>query len=200
MSKPSYKRPAPAGRSSNTLPGARVVAKAQAKARARLVKMVKPRIPEGWTGGVRILGIDPGEHTGLAYFENGQLMSMRECKPEQLPVVLRDVATMVALVIFEDSRIAQHVWTSAGSMAQRLKMARNVGEIDGLCRIIEGTCRMYGIPCMGLPPSEKAGPSGHGTKLDAEAFAYFTGWQGGRTNQHERDAALIAWRYRSAKP
>lgn len=186
-------------KSTNTQPRAIVAAKAKAKALAMQPKFVKPRIPEGWTGGVQILGIDPGEHTGLAYFENGRLIEMRECAPEYLAATLANVASMVALVVFEDSRKAQHVWTGAGSMAQRLKMARNVGEIDAWCRLIEATCALHGIPCIGLPPSEKAGHASGG-KLSEETFRNFTGWAGARTNQHKRDAALIAWKFRSAKP
>lgn len=184
--------------SANTAPGARVAAKVKAKARAALPKVVKPRIPDGWTGGVRILGIDPGEHTGLAHFEDGRLIGMSECKPEHLPLTLRNLAPAVALVVFEDSRKAGQVWTGSGTMAQRLKMARNVGEIDAWCRLIEATCAMYSIPCMGVPPSDKAGNS-TGAKLHAKAFEYFTGWKE-PSNQHKRDAALIAWKYRSAKP
>lgn len=186
------------GRSSNTTPQERIAVKVQAKAKKAQVKVVKPVLPEGWVSSVRILGIDPGLHTGLAHFSDGELISLGECSPWELPLLLRDEAPMVALVIFEDSRMESKVFSASGSQQQREKIARNVGEIDGLCRIIEGTCRMYGIPCMGVPPSGKSGNT-HGKKLDEQAFTYFTGWNR-RSNQHSRDAALIAWEYRGLKP
>lgn len=168
------------------------------KAKAIRALSAKPRIPDGWAGGVRILGIDPGKHTGLAYFEDGQLISMRECKPHLLRDVLRNLAPMVALVVFEDSRAAKTVWTSEGTLAKRLKMARNVGEIDGLCNTIQETCADFAIPCAGLPPSSKAG-SATGKKITAEQFQKFTGHTE-PSNEHKRDAALIAWNYRRLKP
>ena len=36
-----------------------------------------------------------------------------------------------------------------------------------------------------------------GSKLDAEAFGLVTGWEG-KSNQHERDGAMVAWQYRMA--
>lgn len=160
---------------------------------------IKPRLPDGHLDNVvRIVGIDPGEHTGMAFFDDGALVRLSECKPEQLPVVLRNLAPMVALVVFEDSRLAKTVWTGEGSRAKRDKMARNVGEIDAWCRLIQATCELYGIPCMGLPPSAKAG-NARGAKLNAAQFKAFTGWAE-PSNQHNRDAALIAWPYRKARP
>ena len=39
------------------------------------------------------------------------------------------------------------------------------------------------------------GPKHKGAKLDAEQFAKVTGWTGS-SNQHERDADMVAWQYR----
>lgn len=191
------------GRASSSLPPVRR-APAAPKPSAKVLQAlkrpaVKPRLPDGRLDNVvRIVGIDPGEHTGMACFDDGALVRLSECKPEQLPIVLRNLAPTVALVVFEDSRLAKAVWTAEGSREKRDKMARNVGEIDAWCRLIQATCDMYGIPCMGLPPSSKAG-NNRGAKLNAAQFKAFTGWVE-PSNQHNRDAALIAWPYRKARP
>ena len=44
------------------------------------------------------------------------------------------------------------------------------------------------MPRIGVSPLRK------GSKLTAARFAKVTGWQG-RSNQHERDAAMCAFRY-----
>lgn len=170
-----------------------------AKVAAQTRQQVKLRAYEDSTS-VRIVGIDPGEHMGLAFFCDGALTGMSESSPVELIDVLDGfLQSRVALVVFEDSRKQSSVWTAQGSMAQRQKMARNVGEIDAWCRLIEGRCDRLGIPCLGLAPSEKAG-SATGKKLSEEAFRHFTGWKGERTNQHKRDAALVAWAFRGCRP
>ena len=75
---------------------------------------------------------------------------------------------------------------------------RNVGEIDAWCVLIETLCASLGIACFGLAPSAKAG-SAHGAKIDAATFSRLTGWAG-RSNQHQRDAAMIAWSFRRVRP
>ncbi len=71
-------------------------------------------------------------------------------------------------------------------------MARNVGEIDAWCKLIVAICEELGIPAHGISPK------GKGAKLNAETFAKATGWKG-KSNQHERDAAMVAFAYRGAK-
>ena len=70
-------------------------------------------------------------------------------------------------------------------------MARNVGEVDGYCRIIVDYCELLGIMAHGVSPK------GKGAKMDADSFRELTGWTG-RTNSHERDACMVAWPYRRA--
>ncbi len=169
-----------------------------AKAAGPWVSTSTPRIPDGWESGtVRILGIDPGQHVGLAYFEDGELLNLRECRPEEIPDLLKECASSVALVVFEDSRLTNKIWTAKGNEAQRDKMVRNVGEIDAWCKLIVGRCAMHGIPCLGRAPCAKAGNKGR--KLDSDEFAAQTGWTK-RSNEHQRDAAMIAWDLRGMRP
>jgi hypothetical protein len=137
-----------------------------------------------------ILGIDPGASTGLATFKDGQLVALETIAPHQIEQLLRERAPV--RVIFEDSRLLSHTWTQVKSRPAALKMARNVGEIDAWCRLITSLCEQLSVPAHGISPA------GKGAKLDAKAFERLTGWQG-RSNQHERDAGAVAWRYRGAR-
>ncbi|MDR6453912.1 hypothetical protein [Variovorax paradoxus] len=136
---------------------------------------------------VHILGIDPGASTGLACYEDGVLTWLRTIEPHSIEHFLRHHAP--ARVVFEDSRLESKVWTTAGSRAAALKIARNVGQIDAWCSLITSICADLGIPAHGISPTAK------GAKLDAAAFALVTRWAE-RSNQHERDAAMVAWPYR----
>lgn len=55
-----------------------------------------------------------------------------------------------------------------------------------------GICAKLEIPAHGISPTRK------GAKVDAERFAAITGWEGS-SNEHTRDAAMVAWPYRGAK-
>ncbi len=134
-----------------------------------------------------IIGLDPGVHTGVAMFSNGRLASLATCPPHMLAEAIKDASR----VIFEDSRLTSFMFTTVKSRPAALKMARNVGEIDAWCRLITSLCEAAGIPAHGISPQNK------GAKLSATEFNRFTGWTG-KSNQHERDAAMVAYPYRRA--
>ena len=137
-----------------------------------------------------ILGIDPGAHTGCAIFEAGKLLYLTTIKPYEVEHLIGE--KMFSRVIFEDSRLQSHVWTSSLNRAVAVKMARNLGEVDAWCSLITWVCEQKNVPCLGVSPKAK------GAKLDAGKFATLTGWSE-RSNQHERDSAMIAWPYRDTK-
>ena len=85
-----------------------------------------------------------------------------------------------------------HTWTTIKSRPAALKMARNVGEVDAWCKLIVAVCESLSIAAHGISPKAK------GEKLGSEAFNRVTGWVG-PSNQHMRDAAMVAWPYRSAR-
>ena len=134
-----------------------------------------------------ILGLDPGSSTGVATFIDGALVHLRTVDPAEMIDAIR--LANPQRVIFEDSRLQSHTWTQAKTRAAALKMARNVGEIDAWCKLIVATCDRLSIAAHGISPK------GKGAKLDATQFAAATGWVG-RSNEHERDAAMVAWKYR----
>ena len=137
-----------------------------------------------------ILGIDPGAHTGVATYVGGQLTDLETVGPHQIERLIRGRAP--ARVVFEDSRLQSHTWTSSASKAAAAKMARNVGQVDAWCILITEICAELGIPAHGISPA------GKGAKLDAKQFASVTGWMG-KSNEHARDAAMVAWKYRGAR-
>ena len=136
-----------------------------------------------------ILGIDPGVNTGVAVFIKGNLSHLETISPGDLDNFISLIKP--DRIVFEDSRLQSYTWTSVKSRPAALKMARNIGEIDAWCRLITIICERLSISAHGISPKSK------GEKLDAEIFGKVTGWKG-KTNQHERDAAMIAWPYRKA--
>ncbi len=137
-----------------------------------------------------VLGIDPGKATGLATYTDGKLAALDTCTPGELVATITRIAP--ALVVFEDSRLQSPTWGRGVSRAALLKVARNVGQIDGWCALIEEACKAQGIEARGISPRRK------GAKLDAARFQAITRWDG-RCNQHERDAAMVAWPFRNFK-
>ena len=137
-----------------------------------------------------ILGIDPGASTGVAVYINGMLNRLETIEPWQIPTLFDGFRA--DRVVFEDSRLQSHIWTTVASRPAALKMARNVGQIDSWCALIVAVCASLGVPAHGISPKSK------GAKLDAKAFFRLTGWDG-PSNCHCRDAAMVAWPYRSAK-
>jgi len=135
-----------------------------------------------------IIGIDPGTNTGMAFYKNGKLVELMTVPPV---VISHWIDNSVKRVVFEDSRLQSHVFTTTASRAAALKMARNVGEIDAWCKLIVSICAGKGVDAHGISPK------GKGAKLNAEQFAEKTGWNKS-SNQHERDAAMVAWLYRTA--
>lgn len=136
-----------------------------------------------------ILGIDPGVNTGVAIFKAGSLHALMTIEPHMLPTLID--MHKPGRVVFEDSRLQTHVWTRGHTMAANCKMARNVGEIDAWCRLITAVCGELKIAAHGISPEKK------GAKLNSMQFRQQTGWEG-KSNQHERDAAMVAWPYRRA--
>ena len=132
------------------------------------------------------IGLDPGQRTGVAICRDGKLCELRTVSPADIEALIVEHAP--ALVVFEDSRMQSPVFSRGTSPRAMLKIARNVGEIDQLCRQIEDICKRLVVPRIGVSPLRK------GSKLTAARFAKVTGWQG-RSNQHERDAAMCAFRY-----
>ena len=137
-----------------------------------------------------ILGIDPGSNTGLATYIGGKLVHLDTIAPVE--IAARIELARPTRVVFEDSRLLSHTWTTIKSRPAALKMARNVGEVDAWCKLIVAVCEQFSIQAHGISPK------GKGAKVNAERFEQVTGWTGA-SNEHTRDAAMVAYPYRNAK-
>jgi|GEM_PF-505639 len=138
-----------------------------------------------------ILGMDPGVSTGLATYSGGQLLALETVEPHEIRELLQE--RKPARVIFEDSRLQSHTWNAQRQKTRAAVAAvgRSLGHVDQICRQIVSICEELGIPAHGISPAVK------GAKLDADQFEVRTGWAR-RSNQHERDAAMVGWPFRGA--
>lgn len=137
-----------------------------------------------------VMGLDPGTNTGLAVIQDGKLYQLQTIHPLDIPTMLARWSP--DRVIFEDSRLTSHLFTTNGRAAVAKSMARKVGQVDMVCGLIVEACARLGIPAHGISPK------GKGKKLNAEQFKALTGWAE-PSNEHVRDAAAVAWPYRGAK-
>lgn len=141
---------------------------------------------------LHVLGLDPGRKTGVALYVNGVLSELATIGPVELQSFLVGRSKLGRLqVVFEDSRLISAIYSDkdAKNEAAKKKIARDVGGIDMLCLLIEDSCKRLRVRYLGLSPKEK------GAKVAASAFEHITGWEG-RTNEHERDAAMVARPFR----
>lgn len=131
-----------------------------------------------------VMCLDPGTNTGVAMYIGGKLSTLTTIDPSQIQNHIREFRP--DFVIYEDSRLQSNVWCAkvANNRASQLKIARNLGEIDAWCKLIASVCGWSKTPAHGISPQNK------GKKLDAKKFYCATGWDG-RSNQHERDAAML---------
>ena len=136
-----------------------------------------------------IVGIDPGQSTGIATYTDGKLTSLKTIRPHQMRDAIAESGAN--MVVFEDSRLTSFMFTTVKSRPVALNMARKVGQVDGFCSLIDAICEEAGIKAYGISPKNK------GAKLNAEFFSKVTGWAG-TSNQHERDSAMVAFPYRRA--
>lgn len=136
-----------------------------------------------------ILGLDPGVQTGIAVLVGGTLTFLDTCHP--LDIQKHLIAHRPDRVVFEDSRLTSHLFTTNKKQAVAKSMARKVGQVDMVCGMIVEACDRLAIPAHGISPK------GKGAKLNAAQFKAVTGWEGS-SNQHERDSCMVAWSYRNA--
>lgn len=135
-----------------------------------------------------VIGVDPGVVTGVAFFLGGRLDLFVTTDHADALVLIR--VAHPAMVVLEDSRLGPVYARSKVTARAMTRIARSVGEIDQRCREIEDMCKSEGIEIICVSPL------GKGRKIDAAEFRAVTGWTG-RTNQHVRDAVMVAWPYRN---
>jgi hypothetical protein len=134
-----------------------------------------------------VIGIDPGESTGFAQFENGKLTRLWTFKPLQAIAYLQ--SRDEGLYVMEDSRLQSFVFDRDVNAKCTLKIARNIGQIDMLCGLYESALSRNQL--IKLSPLQK------GSKVtDASMFNAITGWEN-KSNQNSRDSAMVAFPFRN---
>lgn len=141
---------------------------------------------------MNVIGIDPGVNMGLAIYEDGKLSELMTIEPTSLADIFSHYSGEPLFIAFEDSRLQSHVWVPSQSKGVAANIARKIGMVDAWCYMIERYCEQYDVAYMRISPKAK------GEKLNAEDFKRITGWTA-KSNQHERDAAMVAWQFRSRK-
>ena len=145
-----------------------------------------------------VIGLDPGAVNGIAVFQDGKLTSLVNVNRLGLLRYLSYASQTYPnlQVIMEDSRMAPF-WADNKSQKVRaalpvmVRAARNLGQVDCLCNLVHEWCIDSGVPIICVSPKQK------GAKVTSHGeFAKMSGWGGKSSSQHERDAWLVAHRYR----
>lgn len=140
-----------------------------------------------------LIGIDPGVNTGVAIIQNQRLARVESPAPTILGA-MDLVAQLIAqegrdhvLVIWEDARLIGGMHGMGRGSKGDVARLRGVGSVHRDCSIWGEFFARHGIKQLSLSPKAK------GAKLASEAFSRLTGWSGGVTNEHSRDAAMLIW-------
>ena len=124
-----------------------------------------------------VIGIDPGVETGLAIAVDGQLEHVTSLAIHDAMQLVRKYSG--ALVVFEDARLRARGGPMSAATAQ------GAGSVKRDCKIWQDYLTAIGMQFKAIKPIKGK------TKVKAADFVAQTGWQG-RTNEHARDAAMIA--------
>jgi len=134
----------------------------------------------------RIIGIDPGVHTGFSvknldtgFIERAETMDILDAM-DAVKEYLNTPELKDIWLVFEDARL--RTWF-AGKGREALQGA---GSIKRDCSIWETFCKKNNIRFLAIKPAKGK------TKYTSEFFNRLTGWKG-RTSEHARDAAMLTW-------
>ena len=132
-----------------------------------------------------VVGIDPGNKTGIAFFTLDDKLILVETKtihPLDVGAEIEDVNA----VYIEDSRLQKAIFCHP---SQKVAYSRSVGQVDARCSDIEEICKRKGIKFVGISPKEK------GKKISKDEFMRIFGCVSNKSgsNQHERDAAMVVF-------
>lgn len=141
-------------------------------------------------GGMLVLGIDPGRHTGLASWDvdNRRLIHVWSTTIDQAFDQVNEMALLSPqrlLVIFEDAR--RRSWYGRMDLMVAkygLGVREGAGAAKRDATAWSHFLKRIDVPHVGI------GPRAGGTKWSAQQFAAATGWAK-QSNQHGRDAALL---------
>ena len=132
----------------------------------------------------RIIGIDPGVHTGFSV-KNLETGTIERVETMDILDAMDAVKTYLNTsediwLVFEDARL--RTW-----FAEKGREAlQGAGSIKRDCSIWETFCKKYNVRYLAVKPTKGK------TKYTSDFFNRLTGWKG-RTSEHARDAAMLVW-------
>lgn len=133
---------------------------------------------------IRVVGIDPGKVTGLALVVDGELTLRSLDFWGAHGFVFNYDPREVDLVVVE-VHPASKVWHDHGGNARKAgKIGQNVGAVRDQGELLAEGFRRAGYQVREIQPLGK---------LDHTRFQAYTGYRG-RTNEHTRDAGIMAIR------
>lgn len=139
-----------------------------------------------------IIGIDPGNKTGIAIFNQKKLTEVKTLTPYETVLFFQEEKNKIKRAVIEYSKGQSFIFTDPKMRARPSafgKIGRNIGQVDGLCELY--------IECLetNKVPVNKVSPLSKGHKMKSEEFKrYFPDFKG-KTNEHERDAVKIVYKF-----
>ena len=94
------------------------------------------------------------------------------------------------MVVYEDARLIGGIGGARAGSKETAARAQGAGSVKRDSALWQELLENIGCSYHRISPRAKGG------KLDACEFEMLTGWES-RTNQHGRDAAMVAWAYRN---
>lgn len=131
------------------------------------------------------VGIDPGTHTGIAFWDSdkGKFTDLETLPIHKALAMVEERAKEGKIfVVFEDAR--QRTWF--GSDRPTNAKLQGAGSIKRDCTIWEDFLTDKRIPFRAIPPIKG------GTKLSSEYFRMLTKYRG-KTSNHARDAGMLVF-------
>lgn len=139
-----------------------------------------------------IIGIDPGNKTGISIFEKRELKEVKTLSPYQAIIFFQKNFDKIKKAVIEYSKGQSFIFQEPKLRSRPSafgKISRNIGQVDGLCEMYIECLESERIPVAKIAPLNK------GHKYSAQEFkSYFPKFKT-RTNEHERDAVKIVYKF-----
>ena len=138
-----------------------------------------------------VIGIDPGTHTGVAVYRDGQLIRCEAMGAHDAFDLVRQLAASeTVMVVYEDARLIGGIGGARAGSRETAARAQGAGSVKRDSALWQELLEKLGCSYHRISPRAKGG------KMTRVEFKLLAKWDA-PTNQHGRDAAMIAWIYRN---